>query len=331
VFALFPNEFLEQSGAFSPVLQLLLFLAASALIVWRLELMADRGVEGTVLGTIVMPYCSGLGNLVFALILATQGGRGEEVITNCMVNNVTNLTLLIGLPALIWGLSLVSKKRMQKKDKMQLRINRLSLLLSLTAGLFFCGILWALSIDGSLSRGDGIVLIGLFLFWQCFQVYDVLKTGIKQQRSTDWMLVLDFALILLGGWFVFTSISWLTDWISAMDSGFISADKLGLLSGWLMVIPNAALALFYAWRRRADVVFSSQLGDGHICIPLCIGLFALFSTSNIPSTMVTGLWIILGFSLLHALLLLTWKGVPRWIGGTMAIAYVVFLALGWVG
>jgi len=331
VFALFPNEWIQQSGAFGPALQLMLFMAASALIVWRLELMADRGVEGTVLGTIVMPYCSGLGNLVFALIMAKQHGAGEEVVINCLVNNVTNLTLLIGLPALLWGLNLASKKRMRKKEKQQLEVNRLSLLLSLVAGLFFSGTLWALALDGTLSQGDGIALIGLFLFWQCFQVYDVLKAKVHKPQGTDWVLILDFSLILLGGWFVFTSISALTDWVSSLETGWISSENLGLLSGWLMVLPNAALALFYAWKRRADVVFSSQLGDGHICIPLCIGLFALFAPGKIPDILNTGLLIIVGASIIHALLLLTWKGVPRWIGACMSASYITFLILGWVG
>jgi len=42
-------------------------------MIWRLEAMNASGVEGTVLGTLVMPYCSGLGNLVFAFLLGAKG------------------------------------------------------------------------------------------------------------------------------------------------------------------------------------------------------------------------------------------------------------------
>ncbi|MEO6243918.1 MAG: sodium:calcium symporter, partial [Opitutaceae bacterium] len=41
------------------------FLASSLLMIWRLEAMHGHGLEGTAVGTLVMPYCSGLGNLVF--------------------------------------------------------------------------------------------------------------------------------------------------------------------------------------------------------------------------------------------------------------------------
>jgi len=33
--------------------------------------------------------------------------------------------------------------------------------------------------DGKLDRTDGLMLIGLCLFWQCFQVFDVLKHNVR--------------------------------------------------------------------------------------------------------------------------------------------------------
>src|SRR4051812_23767890 len=155
-------------------------------MIWRLESMNASGLEGTVLGTLVMPYCSGLGNLIFAYVLGKSGGNSREVMTNCLVNNVTNMTLLIGLPALVWGLSLMSKKTSKpKKNKAggedKQRVNRLSLLLTMLAVLFFTGATWALGRDGQIDFADGLVLVGLFLFWQTFHVFEVLKTNVRQQ------------------------------------------------------------------------------------------------------------------------------------------------------
>ena len=50
---------MESQGAGTPWLFLALFLVASFLMIWRLEAMSAGGFEGTVLGTLVMPYCSG--------------------------------------------------------------------------------------------------------------------------------------------------------------------------------------------------------------------------------------------------------------------------------
>ena len=96
---------MEGTGPLAPWCFLGLFIAASFLMIWRLEAMTESGVEGTVLGTLVMPYCSGMGNLIFAFVLGAKGGPGAEVVTNSLVNNVTNMTLLLGLPAIFWGMN----------------------------------------------------------------------------------------------------------------------------------------------------------------------------------------------------------------------------------
>ena len=120
------SHVINELGLGSPWILLALFLAGSFLMIWRLEVMTGRGMEGTVLGTLVMPYCSGMGNLIFVFVLGTTGGPGREVMVNCLVNNVTNLTLLIGLPALFWGMSFQpGKKRVAKREAKQQNINRL--------------------------------------------------------------------------------------------------------------------------------------------------------------------------------------------------------------
>jgi hypothetical protein len=87
---------------------------------------------------------------------------------------------------------------------------------------------------------------------------------------------------------VLAGIDRLVAWVMALGPGFILYDQLGLLSGCLMVLPNGILAAYYAWAGRADIVYSSQIGDGHICIPMCIGLFALFSVVQVPAQMNIG-------------------------------------------
>lgn len=304
-----------------------LFLVASGLMIWRLEAMSSRGMEGTVLGTLVMPYCSGIGNLLFLFVVGTDEEAGKQVMINCLVNNATNLTLLIGLPAMIWGLALRPEGK-AKKVVQTFKINRLSLVLSLVAALFFTGAIWALSRDGRLEFGDGLVLVGLFLFWQCFHVYDVLKHNIRQDRAFQFILLFDFALLLIGGYGVYVSLDWLVSWLSKIETGFISAERMGLLSGWLMVVPNAMLAIYYAWRKKAEVVFSSQVGDGHICIPLCIGLFAIFHPIALPDFFRAGVQIIFGAVVFHLFFILVPGRLPRILGAGLILLYGWFVYQG---
>lgn len=307
-----------------------LFLVASALMIWRLEAMSGRGLEGTVLGTLVMPYCSGIGNLIFLFVVGTGEEASRQVITNCLVNNATNLTLLIGLPAILWGLIIVPGGKVKKKEIQSHKINRLSLALSMIAALFFTGAVWSLARDGKLETGDGLVLVGLFLFWQCFHVYDVLKHNVRHDKSFHPIIVLDFALLLIGAYGVYLSLEWLVDWLSKIETGFFSARHLGWLSGWLMVIPNAMLAVYYAWRKRPEVVFASQVGDGHICIPLCIGLYAIFHPMVPPHFFTLGIEIISGTLIIQLFLLLVFGGLPRFVGAGLLAVYGWFLYQGLV-
>ena len=287
-------------------------------------------MEGTVLGTLIMPYCSGLGNLIFAWVLGRSGGDSREVMTNCLVNNVTNMTLLIGLPTLFWGASLASaptggKKKTKGGGEDAQRVNRLSLLFTMLAVFVFTGAVWALGRDGRIDFTDGLVLVGLFFFWQAFHVFDVLKTNVQQKRSFGFMMFINLVLLLVGAYAVYVSTDWLVSWVSGLHSGFVSAKHLGWLSAWLMVLPNALLALYYGWRGRPEVVYASQIGDGHICIPLCLGLFALFRPIPTPDFFQLGVTVLLGAVTVHFVFIGVFARLPRFIGALLVAGYGVFL------
>ena len=321
----------QAAGGLDPWFSLCLFLAASFLMVWRLGALERKGFEGTVLGTLIMPYASGFSNLIFAFIMGRSGGNGNLVLENCLVNNATNLTLLIGLPALIWELNIFPGRggdRFAAVPYKAHRLNRLSLLLTLMAAFFFTGVLWALARDRTVDSSDGLVLVGIFLFWQVLHVFDVLKQNIQRGRSLHWTFVVDFLLVLVGGYLVYKSIDQLVAWIPKTGTGLLAFSNLGWLSGILMVIPNALLAFYYARAKRADIVYSSQIGDGHICIPMCIGLFALFSPIAVPSTLDLGVVLIMAACCAHFLFIAIWGRLPRFMGFLCTGAYGYFIYRG---
>jgi cation:H+ antiporter len=329
------THWIESQGVYAPWLFLLLFLVASFLMIWRLEAMSAGGFEGTVLGTLVMPYCSGMGNLIFAFILGQANGNGADVMTNSLVNNVTNMTLVLGLPAIIWGINVLPKTEAAQGKKKKTsasgggqtgELNRLALLLTLTAVLFFTGVVWVMGRKGHLDFNDGLVLIGLFLFWQCFHVFEVLKANLRDGKSVfNWMLPVDLALLAVGAFAIYLSTSWLVAWLSQLHNGFISAKNLGWLSGWLMVMPNALLAIYYGWRKQPEVVYTSQVGDAHVSIPLCLGIFALYHPLTLPAFFQTGMLILLGATGFHFLFVALFGKLPRLAGLVLIGAYGYFL------
>jgi cation:H+ antiporter len=322
-----------------PLVLLAGFVAASFLMIWRLHAIEGKGFEGTLLGTLIMPYCSGFANLAFVFVVSRGQGNGKLVIENSLVNNVTNLTLILGLAALFYASSSTPSKPATKKGNKPpakpagkqadiYRLYRLDLLLTLVAMFMFTGALWALAKDGVLDFYDGLVLVGLFLFWQVLHVFEVLKNNVRKKQSIHWSIVFDLLLIGACAWAIYLSVDYLVQWVTTSKNAYINLGNLGWLSGAIMVIPNAILALYYARAGRQDIVVSSQVGDGHICIPMCIGLFALMENITVPAFLQWGIWIILGAGVLHFLSITIWTRLPKIVGVLLLGAYGLFLYKG---
>lgn len=324
---------MDSQGVWAPLLFVLLFVASSLLMVWALEAMNAGGLEGTVLGTLIMPYCTGLGNLLVVFVVGRDHGPGSEVMTNALVNNITNMTILIGLPAVFWSMHVMPQNGGGKRGKKKKRggnnreheINRLSLLLTLTAVLFFTGVVWALARDGHLDFNKGLVLVGLFLFWQLFHVYDVLKTNAQKNKSLDWILLAYLAVLAAGAYAQYLSIDWLDKWVNHQHG--LIAKNAAWFSGLLCALPNGLLAIYYGWRGNPEVVYTSQAGDGHICIPLCVGIFALYQTFSMPADFQMGMYILLGSTLIHMFCVAVFGELPRIVGILLVLGGVVYLAM----
>jgi cation:H+ antiporter len=140
------------------------------------------------------------------------------------------------------------------------------------------------------------------------------------------MLPIDLILLAAGAYGTYVSIEGLVTWLKAFDgAGFLNAGNLGWLSGWLMVLPNALLALYYGWRRNPEIVYTSQVGDGHICIPLCVGIFAFFQPVALPAMFQTGMLVLFGATIVHFLFVAVLGGLPRFMGALLILAYGIFL------
>lgn len=301
---------------------LLCFFSCSFFMIFRLNAIEKNGFEGTLIGTLVMPYFSGFPNLCFAYFLIREKSGGRLVLENCLVNNITNLTLVLGIPSILWGLNLY--KRQSGKHR-EIKINHLSLLLSILALIFFCLAVFLVSKDGRITNSDGMLLVGIFLFWQLYHVFDVLKNNTRDARRIKKRIVFDLVMIGFCAWGIFSSIEYLVAWVQQHGTGFFSPANLGFLSGILMVIPNAFLAFYYAAVNRSEIAYSSQIGDCHICIPLCIGLFAVFSPIRTDPSFMTMLFILSGASAAHFLFTAVSGRLPRLAGIFLSGLYLFFI------
>jgi cation:H+ antiporter len=84
-------------------------------------------------------------------------------------------------------------------------------------------------------------------------------------------------------------------------------------------------------RGRTDIVYTSQIGDGHICIPLCVGLFSLFQPIPMPAFFQTSILILLGATAMHFIVIVTLGRLPRWASWLLLVAYSWFVYTGLAG
>ena len=135
----------------------------------------------------------------------------------------------------------------------------------------------------------------------------------------------------MGAFWVFVSTDWLVHWFQTLESGVASPRLLGWMSGVLMVLPNALLAFYYGSKDRMDIVYTSQSGDAHICIPLCIGIFAAFRAIPTGAFLQHSLLILMGLSAAHLLFVATVGRLPRIFSALFMAAFAVFLWVGLLG
>ena len=95
-----------------------------------------------------------------------------------------------------------------------------------------------------------------------------------------------------------------------------------------MVIPNALLAVYYAKIEKGEIAYSSQIGDCHICIPLCVALFTFYRDIQIPEFFNTGILIIMAAGSIHLLLIALRGRLTRYVGFLLITGYVYFLYAG---
>jgi cation:H+ antiporter len=325
---------LDQAGPMGPWLMVVLFLAGSFISIWRLENMYNGGLEGTVIGTLVTPYLTGLGNLIFVWVVATKSGLGSELLINCLVNNVTNMTLILGLAAALCKMDFLAAAARPAPERgggvagAAVTSHLASLVITLSAVALFTGVAWFLGRNNEIGRGGGIVLTGLFLLWQGCHVLEVLKDNQRKNKRLSRMLPLDLLMVLACGYAVYFSTDWLVDWLAKIPAGFVSVKNLGWLSGWLMVLPNALLAVYYGWTKRPEIVYTSQIGDNHICIPLCMGLYALFKPLAVPGFFSTGALILLAATAVHLICVLGLRRLPHLVGWALVVSFFCFVRAG---
>jgi cation:H+ antiporter len=147
---------------------LILWRAADLLVAGAVKLAERLGISPLVIGLTIVAMGTSAPE-VAASIAAVARGMGDTALGNVFGSNIANLALVGGLTALI----------------RPIKIDRLTLWREIPVMILMALLLWPILHDLSLSRPEGILLLGVFTALILFAVLTAKKVTTNEERATS--------------------------------------------------------------------------------------------------------------------------------------------------
>jgi cation:H+ antiporter len=306
-------------------LAVLLLLVGLALLVGGAELLV-RGGGQLALGLRVPPLVVGLTVVAFGTstpelavsISAAFSGSTDAAMGNVLGSNIANVLLVLGVGAL--AAPLLVDRSLIRREIPALLV--LQLLLPL------------LCFDGKVGWIDGLVLVGLGLFYNGLLVRQALKdrsasvaSGVDAPKSVWWRDVL-FLLVgiglLVGGAQVFVGAALeIAGWLGWSDR-FIGLTVIAIGTS----APELVTTAVSAFRGEVDIAIGNVVGSNILNLAIVLGLTAIVQPVVLADA---GVWLDLGVASAVAVILvpiaLALGRIGRPLGAVLVLLYAGYLAL----
>ncbi|MGL4473418.1 MAG: calcium/sodium antiporter [Shewanella sp.] len=259
---------------------ILLLAAGLALLVWSADKFVygaaafarNLGLPPMLIGLTIVAMGSSAPEM-FVSVTASLNGMSNTAIGNVLGSNVANITLILGITALLGAIA-VSSQTMKREIPMMLAATVL-------AGY--------LLYDGELSRVDGAILLGLFvvlmgyLIWQGIKSRpgdatdeddnDDIPTGVSTKMAVFWIIL---GIILLP-----LSADWMVDGAVGIAQAFGMSD---LVIGLTIIavgtsLPELAACIAGVLKKEDDLAIGNIVGSN---------LFNILAVLAIPGLLAPG-------------------------------------------
>jgi len=229
----------------------ILIVAADRLVLAAVRIAKALDVSTIIIGAVIVGFGTSVPEFVVSAVASTQGNL-DLAMSNVVASNTANLTLVLGVAAIIATVS--TSRAVTKREG----------LLMLTAVVGLAGVL----LLETLSRVEGIVLLGgmavamaLLIRWARSGSAD--PTGELSEVEVDpdrvWLeaiygLVALVATVVAGRMMLFG--------VEGIGTSFgLSVVFMGLITGVGTSLPELAAAVAAARRRQSDLVLGNVLGS----------------------------------------------------------------------
>ena len=222
------------------------------------------GDPDNILTKLLFPLCTSLPNLVFAFSAIKSPNTAYLVITSNIGNNVTNITLFVGLILMI---GFIKGETLNKEEGVALRKDFNFLFIS-TIIFFVCA--W----DYKITRHEGIIMTICFFY----SMAGVFKFQIKDIYLIIKILFQLAFFFVLAGFFIFIGSELIIHELEAMSKNGNSGLYEVLLPGFILVLPSILpLLLTITKPNMQKIALSGIIGDCSFSLPLIIGIVSCFS------------------------------------------------------
>lgn len=236
----------------------------------------------------------------------------DIILGNIVGSNISNIGMVIGISAIILALT-VNKKSVQKIIPIMIGVSLLLVILS---------------IDGSITWHDGILLLGILIIFTLYIYKNSVKNREKYDKSIKVNIPKTILLIGLG----ITSLY--GGGVLAIDNAVVVAETFGVserVIGLTVIaigtsLPELITSAIAIRRGKLDIGIGNILGSNIYNILMIIGVVSLITTIPVSAQIHVDYTIMIIFSLALILLLRTGK-ISRKFGVVLASGYVAYIIM----
>lgn len=298
----------------------LLSYAADEFVTGAARIAVKFNVSAVVVGAVIIGFGTSLPEMLVSGV-ASAGGDQELGVGNVIGSNVANLSLVLGVAALITAIP-VGLSTLRRE-------------LPISVGSV---IVFALLVQGGLSRIEGLVLlIGLiavlgYLFRQSSAGDGDLSEELEDigdpeeiAPATEWIrTILGLGGTVLGAWLL-------------VDGALTIADEWGLSGGFVGLtlvaigtsLPELVTAVVAVRKGHTDLIIGNLLGS-NIFNSLAVGaVIGIVGPGPVNDAALTGtaVVIMIGIAIFAGLFMITDRKVVRWEAAALLVAYLLTMPL----
>lgn len=293
----------------------ILTVAADILVRGSVGLAERFGIPQLVIGLTIVAFGTSAPELVVSL-QAALAGSGGIALGNIVGSNITNVLLVLGVPAMVRTVSCQADGAKRN----------LFLMIVITA--VFIGLMW----DGVLSASDGFLLLGFLIVFFALQV--VLTRDHDPEEDVEPARSLPLALAYSIGGIIGLAFGAELTVRAATDlarSFGVSETVIGMtLVAFGTSLPELITTTVAALRNHSAVAFGNVIGSNVFNIAAILGLTAAIVPIDVPADLLTlDVWLMVASTLLLVpFVTLCWP-MGRAVGGAMTLAYVAAVVAIW--